>query len=445
MEEKTIVAISTPVGVGGISVIRMSGKDSKKIAESVFSSHSRKAFVPNYMSLGELKTKDFKEKCMCVYFKEPLSYTGEDVVEFQCHGGEKITEGILMELIDKGAVLAEGGEFTKRAFMNGKLSLDEAEGVIDVINAESESEIRAGYNLMDGGLKKEVQSMQSDLTDLLAKIEVSLDYPENDYEEEIKSEVVSKTKNIKVDLKKLIDTSKTGLKLKSGIKVLILGNPNVGKSSLMNAMLNYDRAIVTNISGTTRDILQETYLYNGVKFVLTDTAGIKDNAKSVEKIGVEMALKSIESADIILFVVDGSCSLTESDKKIYDRIIDKNHIVIVNKTDKTIKIKQDEVADAVFISAKNKTNIDGLKQKIYDKVFEQKISSGTVITNARHLSVLKDTLEKANSVLENIENESIDLVSMELKDVWFGLGEITGETSNEKIIETIFSKFCVGK
>lgn len=445
MEDKTIVAISTPVGVGGISVIRMSGKDSKKIAESVFSSRSKHLFEPNYMVLGDLTTKDFKEKCMCVYFKAPHSYTGEDIVEVQCHGGEKITEGILMELIDRGAILAEGGEFTKRAFMNGKLSLDEAEGVIDVINAESESEIRAGYNLMQGGLKSDVQKMQTTLTNLLAQIEVSLDYPENDYEEGTKKDIYSNVIKIKDDLEKLIKTSKSGMKLKSGIKVLILGNPNVGKSSLMNAMLNYERAIVTNISGTTRDILQETYLYNGVKFVLIDTAGIKDNAKAVEKIGVEKALNSIESADVILFVVDGSTPLNETDKNIYNKICDKNTVVVVNKCDKKQKIDAKQFKDPIFISAKDKVNIEELKQKIYDKVFEEKISSGTVITNARHLSILKDALAKANAVLDNMENESLDLLAVEIKDVWFALGEITGETSNEKIIDAIFSQFCVGK
>lgn len=445
MEEKTIVAISTPVGVGGISVIRMSGKDSKKIAESVFSSNSKTAFVPGFMALGIVKTKDFNERALCVYFKEPVSYTGEDVIEIQCHGGEKITENILMELVDRGAVLAGPGEFTKRAFMNGKLSLDEAEGVIDIINAESESEIRAGYDLMEGGLKSTVQEMQNKLTDLLAKIEVALDYPENDYEEGTKQEIKTNTNSIQTGLKKLIETSKTGLKLKTGIKVVIVGNPNVGKSSLMNAMLNYDRAIVTNVSGTTRDILEETYLYNGVKFVLVDTAGIKENAKSVEKIGVEKALKSLDMADVILFIVDGSTELSDNDRKIYGRICDKNYMVVVNKTDKKTKLDLKQFENPILVSAKNKTNIEELKQKIYDRVFEGKVQSGTTITNARHLSVLKDALQKAGLVIENIDTESLDILAMELKDVWIALGEITGETSNETIINTIFSKFCVGK
>lgn len=445
MEDKTIVAISTPVGVGGISVIRMSGKDSKNIAESVFSSQSKKAFVPGFMALGTITAQDFKEKCLAVYFKAPLSYTGEDIVEFQCHGGEKITEGILMELVDKGAVLAGPGEFTKRAFINGKLSLDEAEGVIDVINAESESEIRAGYELMEGGLRKTVQEMQLLLTDLLAKIEVSLDYPENEYEEGTKEDIAVAIKTIQKNLKELIETSKTGLKLRTGIRVVIAGNPNVGKSSLMNAMLNFDRAIVTNVSGTTRDVLEETYLYNGVKFVLVDTAGIKDNAKSVEKIGVDKALKNIETADIVLFVVDGSTGLSDKDKKLYNSVYGRNTIVAVNKTDKNIKIDKKKFKDPILISAKNKTNIDGLKKRIYDKIFDKKIQSGTTITNARHLAILKEALQKTNLVMQNIENESLDILSMEIKDVWLSLGEITGETSNEKIIDTIFSKFCVGK
>jgi len=445
MEEKTIAATSTPVGVGGISIIRMSGKDSKKILESIFSSHSKNFLAHGFMTLGIIKTNKFKEKCLCVYFKSPLSYTGEDVVEIQCHGGEKITEEILVELIDKGAVLAEPGEFTKRAFMNGKLSLDEAEGVIDIINAESESEIRAGYDLIEGGLKRAIDGMQKDLTDLLAKIEVSLDYPENDYEYETKNEIIIKTSKIKKEIGDLIKTSKTGLKLKTGIKVVILGNPNVGKSSLMNAMLNYDRSIVTKVSGTTRDILEENYLFNGIKFLLVDTAGIKNNAKSVEKIGVERALQSINTADVILFVLDGSLELSNSEKQIFNRINDKKYIIVVNKSDKKQSLDLKQFKNPMVISAKNGRNIEELKKRIYDEVFEGRVQSGTIITNTRHLSVLKDALRKAKIVLDNIEGESIDILSMELRDVWLTLGEITGETSNEKIIDTIFAKFCVGK
>ena len=272
----TIAAISTPIGVGGISVIRLSGKDAKNIASKVFCLSKIKDFdiEPRKMYLGEFKAENFNEKCMMVWFKAPYSYTGEDVVEFQCHGGTVIAKGVLDALINNGATLAGPGEFTKRAFVNGKLTLDEAEGVMDMINAESESEVRAGYNLLKGNLSKEIEKIQTQLTKMMAKIEVTLDYPENDYEEQTANETVEDLNKIINRLQYLLDTSTTGQIVKNGSKVLILGKPNVGKSSLLNAILNYDRAIVTSIKGTTRDMLEETYTYKGVKFVLTDTAGL---------------------------------------------------------------------------------------------------------------------------------------------------------------------------
>lgn len=444
MNEKTIAAISTPVGVGGISIIRLSGKNALKIAKQVFSSPSKDMLMPRFMTLGTLKTPEFSEKCLAVYFAAPNSYTGEDMVEFQCHGGEKITEGILLELINKGASLAGPGEFTKRAFMNGKLSLDEAEGVIDVINAESEGEIRAGYNLMQGGLKEIVVSLQNDITNILAKIEVSLDYPEHDYEEEVKVEIEKIMHNIRSKVEELLASSASGTKIKSGVNVLILGSPNVGKSSLMNALLNYERAIVTNIKGTTRDLLKETYLYKGVKFVLTDTAGIR-NSSGVEQIGVNLAKKEISSADIILFVVDGSKPMSKEDKDIQKLLIDKKYIYIVNKSDKKLHEECVKDSEAVLISAKNKTNIEALKELIYNEIFSNKIMSGVVITNMRHVEILQQVKDNIAVVLEDLSAVSLDLLAMDIKSVWLGLGEITGESNNEEIIDRIFSSFCVGK
>ncbi len=444
MNEKTIAAISTPVGVGGISIIRLSGKNALKIAKQVFSSPSKDMLMPRFMTLGTLKTPEFSEKCLAVYFAAPNSYTGEDMVEFQCHGGEKITEGILLGLINKGASLAGPGEFTKRAFMNGKLSLDEAEGVIDVINAESEGEIRAGYNLMQGGLKEIVVSLQNDITNILAKIEVSLDYPEHDYEEEVKVEIEKIMHNIRSKVEELLASSASGTKIKSGVNVLILGSPNVGKSSLMNALLNYERAIVTNIKGTTRDLLKETYLYKGVKFVLTDTAGIR-NSSGVEQIGVNLAKKEISSADIILFVVDGSKPMSKEDKDIQKLLIDKKYIYIVNKSDKKLHEECVKDSEAVLISAKNKTNIEALKELIYNEIFSNKIMSGVVITNMRHVEILQQVKDNIAVVLEDLSAVSLDLLAMDIKSVWLGLGEITGESNNEEIIDRIFSSFCVGK
>ena len=334
MENKTICAISTPIGVGGISIIRVSGKDSIKIANKVFSCKKESLENnPRKMLLGTFNAGAFKEKCMAVFFKEPNSYTGEDMVEFQCHGGMAVSTGVLNAIIEAGGSLAEAGEFTKRAFINGKLSLDEAEGVIDIINSESESEIKAGYNLLSGNLKKEISEMQNVLTNLLAKIEVTIDYPEEDLEDETVKDVKQELNIIKKDLNQILTNSQTGVKIKSGYRVAIVGRTNVGKSSLLNAMLNFDKAIVTNIQGTTRDLVEDTYTFNGVKFILIDSAGIRETDDLVEKIGVEKSRDLIKVADVVLVVLDGSAETKNEDIDIINNVSDKNAILVINKSD----------------------------------------------------------------------------------------------------------------
>lgn len=458
MEERTIAAISTPMGVGGISIVRLSGAQALKTALQVFSCNFEKQNVnnidksviePRKMYLGNITTSSFKEKGLFVYFKNPNSYTGEDVVEFQCHGGIVIAQGVLNELLTKGAVLAEPGEFTKRAFINGKLTLDEAEGVIDMINAESESEVRAGYNLLQGSLSKQIKLMQNDITSMLAKIEVTLDYPEVDYEEQTAHEVLSELKNIRYSLQEIIKTSSTGMLIKNGTKVAIIGKPNVGKSSLLNAMLNYDRAIVTSVQGTTRDTIEETYVYNGVKFVLIDTAGVRESSDEVEKIGIQKSKQVLDYADIVLFVLDGSEELTKEDKEIIKLIQNKKTIVLVNKNDLPQKLDMTEVAftNIIKISALNKNGITDIKQKMYDMVFSQNImETNIILTNLRHVQTLTKSLEYCKDAITSINSgNSLDLVSIDIQNLWLALGEITGETNNEEIIDKIFSSFCLGK
>ena len=453
MEKNTICAISTPIGVGGISIVRMSGKDSLDIAEKVFFNNklSVKSFEPRKLYLGNLKTKNFNEQCLMVYFKAPNSYTGEDLVEFQCHGGVKLAYGILEELLEKGAKLSESGEFTKRAFLNGKLSLDEAEGVIDVINSESDSEIRAGYDLMQGRLKNELISLQRDLTDCIAKLEVAMDYPEEDLEEETKQDVDLLLKKVKNKLLELYSSSGTGMKIKNGTKLVILGKANVGKSSLMNALLEYDRAIVTDIKGTTRDTLEETFEYKGVKFNLVDTAGIRQSVDIVESIGIEKAKKSINIADLVLFVVDSSEGITEEDLQIMELLKDNNNVlVVINKVDaKNDKFNEKQIPfnNCVSISAKDNVNIDLLKETIYNLVFDKNImQSSIVLTNIRHIQIIKEAISLVEIAINSINSElNIDMASLDIKNIWLKLGEITGETNVEEIINTIFSKFCVGK
>lgn len=451
MEEKTISAISTPMGVGGISVIRLSGKEAKNIASKVFTPLKNKNFniEPRKMYLGDFKAKNFNEKCMMVWFKKPNSYTGEDVIEFQCHGGTVIANGILDALINNGAVLAGPGEFTKRAFINGKLTLDEAEGVMDMINAESESEVRAGYNLLQGSLSKEINEIQNILTKMIAKIEVTLDYPENDYEEQTANETVEGINEIKTKLNNILKTASTGQIVKNGSKVLILGKPNVGKSSLLNAILNFERAIVTSIKGTTRDILEETYTFKGVKFILTDTAGLHEANDVVEKIGIEKAKQAINYADVILLVLDASEPLTKEDEQILSLVNNKNTIIVKNKTDlkNNVDLSKYNFKHIIEVSALNKKGIENLKQQIYDLVIDENIiNSNLMITNIRHIEAIKKALKYADDCINGINlGITLDVVSIDLKNLWLALGEITGNNNNEEIINEIFSGFCVGK
>ena len=452
MENKTIAAISTPLGAGGISIIRLSGKNSLQIAKMCFSCKEweNENIEPRKLVLGKFNANTFTESCMAVYFKDPYSYTGEDVVEFQCHGGVLIAKGVLNTLLQNGASLAGPGEFTKRAFFNGKISLDEAEGVMDMINAESEAEIKAGYNLLQGKLHKIVLKQQNHITAMLAKIEVVLDYPENDYEEETIEEIEFKVNEIKQDLQKLVETSNTGMLIKNGTRIAIVGKPNVGKSSLMNALLEYDRAIVTDIKGTTRDIIEETYLYNGVKFILIDTAGVRESNDVVEKIGIEKAVKEIENADIVLFVLDGSSATENEDIELLNKVIDKKHIVVVNKSDLEQKIKLPSIINknnVLYVSANNSTNIQNLKETIYNMVINSTaLESKVMITNQRHLETINSAINFCNDVLTGIKlGNTLDLISIDLNNVWFTLGEITGDTNNETIIDKIFKDFCVGK
>lgn len=448
--EDTIAAISTPIGVGGISIVRMSGKDVLNIASKVFSCKTNvKDFVPRYMYFGSFKLKNYDEKCLCVYFKAPHSYTGEDLVEFQCHGGVAVTKEILTTLLENGCRLADGGEFTKRAFLNGKMSLDEAEGVMDIISAESDSELKAGYNLMDGNLHKLVSSIQKELTDTIAFLEVVFDYPEHDIEEITTKKVLSQIVDIQNKIDDLLSTHDTGVQIKNGCRVVILGRPNVGKSSLMNSLLNYDRAIVTDIQGTTRDTLEETYVYNGVKFVLVDTAGVRDSEDTVEKIGIDKAKSSINSADLILFVLDGSQKMKNEDYEILKLIKSKKVLVCVNKCDLFDNILLDDVKNhkIMRVSALNKTNIQTLKKCIYEMVIDENIvNSNVVITSARHYSILRRARVCCKEILDGIKNgNDVELISIDLNNLWLVLGEITGQTNNEEIINSIFKNFCVGK
>ena len=444
--ENTIASISTPLGKGAISIVRMSGEDALKIALKLFSSKKLEFenVEPRKMYLGSFEIeKDVFEKCMMVYFKTPYSYTGEDIVEFQIHGGIIITQKILQKLLDEGAVLAEPGEFSKRAFLNGKISLDEAESIVDVIDSESEGELKASLKLARGGLFSKVEQMQIKLTSTLAKIEVSLDYPDEDINENVKNEIKNDTSAVKEEIKNLLKSSENFKYIKSGINVAIVGKTNVGKSSLLNALLGEQKAIVTNIEGTTRDSVEGVFFFKGIKINLIDTAGIRDALDEVEKIGIEKSKQILSDADIVLFVFDGSKKLSEYDEKIKKYCKSKLYISVINKIDQ--KRILEAQPNEIEVSALENKNIDQLKEKIYNETIKNEIDfNNLIITNQRQINVLKEAMQVIKEIEENMEN-ILEILAMLTKKLWRTLGKITGNTENEDIINLIFSKFCLGK
>lgn len=444
----TIVAISTGASSGAISIVRLSGENAIKIADEIFFSAKNEHpsdFVPRMLTLGKIQTQSFSEQAMCVVFRAPKSYTGEDMVEFQCHGGTQIASGVMRECLNHGARIATNGEFTKKAFMNGKMSLSSAEGMMDMINAESDAEIRAGYNLLSGSLSKLAISAQNELTDILSEIEVSFDYPEETIEYITKAKVKERLTNLNEEIKKVIKTSEIGKIIKNGINVLIVGKPNVGKSSLLNYLLGRERAIVTDIAGTTRDTIEDSFMLDDIKINLIDTAGIRETDDKVEKIGVDKAKNMINHADIILFLIDASRKYTFEDEEIYEQIKDKKHICIKTKSDLN-KVTDKHFENEIEISTENGDGLDTLKEKILSLTKLANIPSDSlIITNERHKNALIRASESLERAVNNISEDTLDLVSIDIKQAYIDVGEITGNTTSEDIIDQIFKKFCLGK
>ena len=443
--ENTIVAISTPLGRGAISIIRLSGAKSLDIAKEVFYSKNLNFdnIEPRKLYLGSFSLQESKEKCFMVYFKNPYSYTGEDMVEFQIHGGVLLSQKVLDILISKGATLASPGEFSERAFENGKISLDEAEAIIGEINAESESELLANLNLASGKLKQKIKLMQDDLTSQIAQIEATLDYPEEDFEKSAKDSIFNSILSIKNDLISFVKQSENLKYINQGVNIAIVGAPNVGKSSLLNAIIGHEKAIVTDIAGTTRDVINEQIIYNGIKFNFIDTAGIRESEDKVEKIGIEKSLQSIKNADIVLCVIDGSKSIDNIDLNILKTVDKYKHIIVINKSDLTRKV--DKFDNEILISAKNENGIEELKKYIFNFVIKENIDlNKMIIVNERQSNILKNCLNICENIL-NEKEQSMDIIAMEIKNLWNCLGKITGQCENESIIDLIFSKFCLGK
>ena len=450
MQEDTIVSIATPIGKGAISIIRMSGKESLEIALKVFfAKHLKKNnIIPRKMYFGDFKLENNAfEQCLMVFFKNPFSYTGEDVVEFQIHGGVLVAQKVLERCISAGAKIAEPGEFSKRAFINGKITLDKAEAIIGEINAESEGELLSSLQVTNGKLAEKILSAQEDIKLLLAELEVGMDYPDETEETKLKDDVFFRLEEIRKKIDEIIENSKNSKYLHNGINVALIGRTNVGKSSVMNTLLGEERAIVTDIQGTTRDQIQGSYFFEGIKINLVDTAGIRETTEKVESIGIEKSKKSLETADVVLFILDGSENMSADDERVLKLLKEKktNFIVVINKSDKPRKIVNFE--NEIEISALKNENIEKLKKKIYENVIKNEIDfNKLVLTNERQYEILKEADKKLKKLIEKeIKSETLDVLSIQLKAIWQILGKITGKTENEDIIDLIFSKFCLGK
>ena len=453
----TIAAISTAIGVGGIGIIRMSGDNCFEILNKLFKAKNEGNRINGYtMKYGHIYEDDtIIDEVIVSYFKAPNSYTKENMCEINSHGGTYIVNKILEICIKNGAELAEPGEFTKIAFLNGRIDLSQAESVMDLINAKTEKEAKASMNQLNGFLSQKISSIRKKLMDIIVILEVSIDYPEYDVEEVNNNKVFDILKEVKADLEKLFNSFETGKIIKNGISVALIGRPNVGKSSLLNRILREERAIVTNIEGTTRDSIEEYINIKGIPVRIIDTAGIRNATNEIEKMGIEKSKKIASNADLVMTIFDISKPLTTEDFEIINIVKDSKSIVILNKIDiecnedtKNILKKEMNNQEIIEISAKEDIGIDKIYDKIADmmKLDEISLDNSEIITNIRHKNIIDKSIEKTKEAINTVESKMpIDIISINIKDVIEELGKITGEVVSENIINEIFSRFCLGK
>lgn len=434
----TITAISTAHGAGGIGIVRLSGDKAFEIAEKCFSSS-----VPfseqkeRELRLGNFNGEHFQEKCMCVKFVAPFSYTGEDVVEFHVHGGVFLTRRVLETLIKKGAKLAECGEFTQRAVLNGKMSLLEAEGVADMISADSAVALNCAYRQMTGKLNTVIEDLQQEIEEMLVATSAAIDYPE-EVEEEVYSEVPAQITRVKEKVGKLLSSAEKGRFVKNGILVAIVGKPNSGKSSFLNAVLGRERAIVTDIEGTTRDTIEESILHSGVKIRFLDTAGIRESEDIVEKVGIERAKTESKGADVVIVLLDGTKDKPKDEDELLSLYTGKKVFICLNKCDESLV----RCENYRKISAKTGEGINELLDEITALVG---VEDGEIVTEARHVQALNDAYNALISAENTARQVTIDCTSVDMREAWLALGKITGKTADDEIIDGVFKKFCVGK
>ena len=451
----TIAAISTPKGEGGIAIIRISGDKSFEILDKIFVKKNPNANLGFYkLNYGFIKDGEKTvDEVMAVRLKAPKSYTCEDIVEINCHGGTLVSEKVLELVLRNGARHAESGEFTKRAFMNGRIDLSQAEAVMDIIQGKTEKSVSLSLDQLRGDLRDKVNEFKKALLDITAHVNVVLDYPEEGIDDPLPVELRDNLEKVYEEANRLIDSYDTGKKIKEGIKTVIVGKPNVGKSTLLNALLREERAIVTHIAGTTRDVIEEIINIKGIPLVLVDTAGIRKTDDIVENIGVEKSKQFIEKADLVLLVLDASKKLETEDIEVITKIKENNKkvIVLLNKIDlnKKINLEGYNLENIVEISAKDNIGIEDMQEKIYSYIVEEDVENSSeklIITNIRHKTALEKTKDAIRNIFETIDmGLPMDLISVDLKEALDSLSEITGEISSEDILDHVFGNFCVGK
>ncbi|MFN2745015.1 MULTISPECIES: tRNA uridine-5-carboxymethylaminomethyl(34) synthesis GTPase MnmE [Bacillus] len=457
----TIAAISTPMGEGAIAIVRMSGPEAISIADKVYQGPSGKrlrsvdSHTINYGHIVDPETEKVVEEVMVSVLKAPKTFTREDIVEINCHGGIVTVNQVLQLVLREGARLAEPGEFTKRAFLNGRIDLSQAEAVMDLIRAKTDRAMNVAMNQMEGRLSSLIKRLRAEILETLAHVEVNIDYPEyDDVEEMTHNMLIEKATKVKKEIEALLTTSEQGKILREGISTVIIGRPNVGKSSLLNSLVHETKAIVTDIPGTTRDVIEEYVNVRGVPLRLVDTAGIRETEDIVERIGVERSRQVLKEADLILLVLNYSEPLSEEDVKLFEATKGMDLIVIVNKTDLEQQLDLDRVAElasgrpVVTTSLLKEEGIDELEEAIQSLFFTGAIESGdlTYVSNTRHISLLHEAKRAITDALEGIENDvPIDMVQIDLTKCWEVLGEIIGDAVHESLIDQLFSQFCLGK
>jgi len=453
----TIGAISTSIGEGGIAIVRISGDKAKDVVEKIFQ-------AKNGQSIKDMKSYTMKygyiidennnhiDEVIVSFMKGPRSFTAEDTIEINCHGGVVATNKVLEQVIKQGVRIAEPGEFTKRAFLNGRIDLSQAEAVIDIINAKTDLSMKSALMQSEGLISKEIRVLREKLLSTIAHIEATVDYPEDDLEEVTSEMAIRDLDIIKKEIKEFIETAEEGKILREGLSTVIVGKPNVGKSSLLNALTKENRAIVTDIPGTTRDVIEEYINISGIPIKIIDTAGIRETDDVVEKIGVERSRAKINDADLIILILDSSNELTEEDKEIINHISNKKYMILLNKSDLNSKITQKDLenincTNIYSISAKTGEGIDEVRTAIKDMFFKGDISTNNVIiTNTRHKEALLRAYECIESAINTLNYTfAIDLASIDIRNAWTFLGEITGDSLEENIIDKISKDFCLGK